>query len=210
MSNQGWVFRPCIVSNWSFGRHGSGLLGVLYHVEFSPDRAHGGGEAVTPVLGKDLPDLRFDWTDAAFIHSIPINEVTNLAAVTLGNSNTTGVAVELPGRANERHLRPFEPTGGDFELVVKFRLVVIQPAFWRLARQQVRHGFHPGSIIERGVSKPQGKRFECGFSHGNGELSRTIGDDASSHGSFRRNIEGSTDRIQEAFDELRVSRPNFV
>ena len=147
MTNQGGVFRPFIVSNGSWSRHGSGLLGILYRVELSPDRTHSRGEAMAPVLGKDLLDLRFDGTYAAFIHPIPIHEVTDLAAIAFGDRNATGVAVELPSRADEGHLRALEPTGGDFELVMKLRLVVIQPALWRLARKEVGHGFHPCPII---------------------------------------------------------------
>jgi len=68
----------------------------------------------------------------------------------------------------------------------------------------------PKQFLFEGNGNPQGKGFECGFGHGNGELGRAVSDDASSPGRFRRDIEGSANRSPQALNELWVSRPNFV
>ena len=120
------------------------------------------------------------------------------------------MAVELPSRANECHLCALEPTGGDFELVVKLRLVVIQPALWRFARKEVCYGFHPCPIIKRGISESQCKRFERRIGHGSGQLGSAVGDVASCRRRFHFHIERSTDCVMQALDKFRISRANLV
>ena len=162
------------------------------------------------MLGEDLLDFDFDRANAAFVHAVPIHEITDLTSVALGDGNAAGVAIEFLGCTDESHLGALESTSGDLKLVMEFRFVVVQPTLGRFTGEEVCHRFYPRPIIERRVTKPQGEGFECRFGYDNGKLGGAAGDDTSSRRRFRRDVKGSENRMAQAFNELRIGRPNFV
>ena len=100
----------------------------IVDVQLRPNGTKRGSQAMPPVLGKDLLYLTFD--GANLLSSIPsqLIEVSYFISVAFRQCNAEGVTVQPLRCSDAGQLCAFETASRDFQLVMKFRLIRIQPA----------------------------------------------------------------------------------